>query len=585
MIDRNGKVKSYYDTIKKNLIENKGSSNLQVNKKGEEDPLEKLYTVLGLKFSPDVLWADILQANKTLMLSQDKTPDERKEIMNAMDALEKAKDTFDLPYQAQEKHNRNSNKELFFPSKNEQHELLPEERKELKKTLDDYIEDGNLNKVEEIIKSDEFKKSSNKNKLNSIEKMLSFYFYNDVEFINLIKLFRGDSSRVPNFSSRDEKFFNRCRQILLYSFDSLDPNIGDCSRFIEKITIERLFALIVLDKRFIPFGIMAARCSINSTYRGVGMEELNIFENPENKVFFLLSKGLPLFQFSLRPIVNYLEMLLIFDNGRFFLSELLLIDFFDKKGEKDLLKKLLSEDIKEFSFVDSESGLVLARSILYQVFFKKDINKIILNWIKEKESKKDNRFNLFVYKLKAYTALKDELTELSSIDHMFFNAYAQYLKGNAQDLRNLVFPMSKKIYVLAPQKDSETQAINMIIKSLKKLFKEDNIKYLLFDLVEKKYQKKAANDLLDHMGLSLRNLDQANAESSLTLGEETNNEFMIKTATQKSSNYSAKAVGAGNKRHKKRNYSESVGTSSLENTASTSQAASVSGYTTYEPKT
>ena len=61
--------------------------------------LEDAYQKLGLEYSPNTEWKDILKANLILIGSKNKTPEEKKEIIKAMDAIEEAKDRNELPYQ------------------------------------------------------------------------------------------------------------------------------------------------------------------------------------------------------------------------------------------------------------------------------------------------------------------------------------------------------------------------------------------------------------------------------------------------------------------------------------------------------
>jgi hypothetical protein len=128
--------------------------------------------------------------------------------------------------------------------------------------------------------------------------------------------------------------------------------------------------------------------------------------------------------------------------------------------------------------------------------------------------------------IKAYTALKpeekfkdsavrkeNEIKEyvevhpdykLNDLDNAFMLAYEEFLAGRPNDLRNLVFPIKKDFYALYPEAKSETPPMTMIKRSLLKLFKPDHIKPLLLSLVEKQYQKDAALDILDQMGLIKR---------------------------------------------------------------------------------
>ena len=116
--------------------------------------------------------------------------------------------------------------------------------------------------------------------------------------------------------------------------------------------------------------------------------------------------------------------------------------------------------------------------------------------------------------LRAIDSIQDNLSKLSLVDNAFYDAYLEYLKGSKQDLRNLVFPVSKGIYTLAPEKDSQSQAFTIIRNSLKKIFREDRIKYLLFDLVETEIQKQSALDLLNFMGLVNKASNAAVASNS-----------------------------------------------------------------------
>lgn len=129
--------------------------------------------------------------------------------------------------------------------------------------------------------------------------------------------------------------------------------------------------------------------------------------------------------------------------------------------------------------------------------------------------------------LKAYTALKPEaeLIKLNYRDQQFYDAYMEFLDGKPQVLRNLVFPVGKKvardedgnvttsnIYAISPLPGKETQVLKMISSSLVKLFKVDHIKPLLLSLVETNFQKKAALDILRSMEL-LKQPDGSSAKS------------------------------------------------------------------------
>lgn len=122
--------------------------------------------------------------------------------------------------------------------------------------------------------------------------------------------------------------------------------------------------------------------------------------------------------------------------------------------------------------------------------------------------------------IRAYTALKSEIKpdNLTQLDRQMYHAYQEFLNGNPNDLRNLVFPIGKKgtsrIYAVSPHENSETQAFKKIDSSLLKLFKRDHIKPLLFALVDKEVQKDIALEHIEQMGLTKKEVAATKIQSA-----------------------------------------------------------------------
>lgn len=125
-----------------------------------------------------------------------------------------------------------------------------------------------------------------------------------------------------------------------------------------------------------------------------------------------------------------------------------------------------------------------------------------------------------IHILKAYDALKRnlDLKKLSLVDRKFYDAYQKFINGDANDLRNLIFPVSKKvdskkgtttyIYAIFPKENSESAAIKIISESLVKIFKPGYIRSLILTLVETNAQKESAQDLLKVMKLTKEDLKE-----------------------------------------------------------------------------
>lgn len=138
-----------------------------------------------------------------------------------------------------------------------------------------------------------------------------------------------------------------------------------------------------------------------------------------------------------------------------------------------------------------------------------------------------NVFTAIIHLLKAYSALKpdselfEQETEIlkakyPAVATQFIAAYKTFLNGNPTDLQRLLFPRPHGAYLLTPVHDVAAIPLKIIEQTLADIFKEDHIKSLLFTLVETVSQKKAAQGMLDRLGLSekvkaQRQADLANA--------------------------------------------------------------------------
>lgn len=368
---------------------------------------------------------------------------------------------------------------------------------ELKKFLTLFVQYNCFYGIKKIIDSNTFKNFSSEDIANILIFIVNRYKDDQDKFYYEFRKFLSWASTTKSKEKTNDLVYNEVILKLFYLKGNAKEvvklfvnNFKDTSyrepTKDKNMALLLLFVLAKLDSRYIPILIEASK-----------------YYEDKNFLYHYISVGFDQ----------------VYDDGQTFLSTLVLKSFFN--DSKETLIKLLN-----FSLICKDKPLV--RSIFYNtlskffedVAYKKQMRNSIDQYVQfiQKLFENENAIEIeqknFMNELRAIDSIQDNLSKLSLVDNAFYDAYLEYLKGSKQDLRNLVFPVSKGIYTLAPEKDSQSQAFTIIRNSLKKIFREDRIKYLLFDLVETEIQKQSALDLLNFMGLVNKASNAAVASNS-----------------------------------------------------------------------
>ncbi len=243
--------------------------------------------------------------------------------------------------------------------------------------------------------------------------------------------------------------------------------------------------------------------------------------------------------FALRMAARYKEeevVQMIIDDPRFLeiSNDELAIAFKDAVADnnENIVKKFIYDKrFQDISYQDLEQALNLCATHGYEKILRIILKESGLH-IREIALREalanavQGKHEGCIHLLKAYTAFKPgiNVNKLTEIDKKFYLAYQQFLEGKSNNLHNLIFPIGKKvdslegttsyIYAIYPQQNAESAAMNIISKSLVKLFKPDCIRSLILTLVETNADKYIAADFLEQIGISKKDITATKIQSA-----------------------------------------------------------------------